>query len=382
MSNALTHEQVLRFVQQAVGDDLHAKRVLSLANATLGTIHAASLSIRAMGLALAGARGLDGKHAIKQVDRLLSNPGLDVWRLFALWVPFVIAERKQVVVTLDWTDFEADDHSTLALQLVTRHGRTTPLVWKTVKKSELAGERNGHEDAVLERLHEVLPRDVEVTVLADRGFGDVALYELMDRLGFGYIIRFRGVVHVESSKGEVKPAREWVPDNGRPKRLLGARVTQARWPVGAVVCVQARGMKEAWCLAASSTEASASEVVQAYGRRFTCEETHRDVKDLRLGMGLSAMHVGDTARRDRLLLLSALAMALLTLLGAAGEATGLSRRFRADTRHKREYSLFRQGCLYYAALPTLREEWLRPLMEKFAELVREQAVFREAFGFV
>lgn len=30
----------------------------------------------------------------------------------------------------------------------------------------------------------------------------------------------------------------------------------------------------------------------------------------------------------------------------------------------------------------MREEWLRPLMEKFAELVRSHAVFQEAFGFV
>ncbi|WIG92879.1 hypothetical protein KGD87_19815 [Myxococcus sp. SDU36] len=57
----------------------------------------------------------------------------------------------------------------------------------------------------------MLPSDVEVTVLADRGFGDVALYELLDRLSFGYLIRFRGVVHVESAGGEVRKAKEWVP---------------------------------------------------------------------------------------------------------------------------------------------------------------------------
>jgi hypothetical protein len=33
-----------------------------------------------MGQALAQARGLVIKHAIKQVDRLLSNSDIDVWR--------------------------------------------------------------------------------------------------------------------------------------------------------------------------------------------------------------------------------------------------------------------------------------------------------------
>ena len=31
--------------------------------------------------------GLKGKHAVKQVDRLLSNSGIDVWDIFARWVP-------------------------------------------------------------------------------------------------------------------------------------------------------------------------------------------------------------------------------------------------------------------------------------------------------
>ncbi|MCY1040258.1 IS4 family transposase [Corallococcus sp. bb12-1] len=380
MAKSITHSEVHRFIEEAIGTDTHAKRVLSLSNATLGTVHAASLSVRAMGLVLSQARGLEGKHAIKQVDRLLSNKGVDVWRLFAQWVPFVVAERKAVTVTIDWTDFESDDHTTVAIQLVTRHGRATPLLWKTVPKSELAGQRNAHEDALLERLHQVLPSEVEVTVLADRGFGEVALYELLDRLG--YVIRFRGVVHVESADGEVRKAKEWVPLTGRPKLLRGARVTQSRFGVGAVVCVHQKGMKEAWFLAASSHEATATELVKSYGRRFTCEETHRDIKDLRFGMGLSAIAIGTCERRDRLLLLSAFAMALLTLLGAAGEATGLDRKFRADTRKTREYSLFRQGIIYYGALANMREEWLRPLMEKFAELIRAQAVFREAFGFI
>ena len=40
-----------------------------------------------IGQALAQARGLKTKHAIKQVDRLLSNEGIIVWDSFAGWVP-------------------------------------------------------------------------------------------------------------------------------------------------------------------------------------------------------------------------------------------------------------------------------------------------------
>ena len=52
-------------------------------------------------------------------------------------------------------------------------------MWKTVVKSELKDRRNEHEDALLERFREVLPAGVKATVLADRGFGDQALYEIL-----------------------------------------------------------------------------------------------------------------------------------------------------------------------------------------------------------
>ena len=40
-------------------------------------------------------------------------------------------------MAMDWTDFDVDNQATLALNLVTRHGRATPLVWLTVDKDEL-----------------------------------------------------------------------------------------------------------------------------------------------------------------------------------------------------------------------------------------------------
>ena len=58
------------FLNRVLMDDLHAKRVLSLANATLGVMTGATLAVSLIGQALAQARGLSAKSAIKQVDRL------------------------------------------------------------------------------------------------------------------------------------------------------------------------------------------------------------------------------------------------------------------------------------------------------------------------
>jgi Transposase DDE domain len=379
---AINEQQVHEYLNHLFEEDLHAKRVLSLALATLGVIHAASLSVYAIGQALAIARGTKSKHGVKQVDRLLSNEGIDLWQLFSSWVPYVLGQRSEAVVSLDWTDFDADDHTTLVATLKTRHGRSTPLVWLTVHKSALKGMRNEVEDALLVRLHECIPAKVKVTILADRGFADQKLYALLGQLGFDFVVRFRQCITVTSQKGERSTAAEWVPEGGRARTLPQARITASRYQVGAVVCVKKKGMKEAWCLATSLQNVSASKVIGLYGRRFTIEETFRDIKDLRFGMGLSSMSIAEPERRDRLLLLGALAAALLTLLGEAGERLGMERYLKANTSKRRTYSLFRQGSLYYQAIPNMPEAQLRPLIELFSQLLREQPVFREVFGVI
>jgi hypothetical protein len=379
----LDRDRITKLVSTIFADDLHAKRVASLAGAAVGVLEGAALGIHAIGNALAVAEGLKSKHAVKQVDRLLSNEGIPVWSLFASWVPYVLGDRPEIVTALDWTDFDDDDQSTIVLSMITSHGRATPLLWKTVMKSELKGWRNEHEDVLLERFREVLPEGVKVTVLADRGFGDQALYELLkDQLGFDFIVRFRGVVKVTTVDGETKPAKEWVPSNGRPLRLRGARVTKSGREIGAVVCVKAKGMKEAWHLATSLGDKPGSEIVALYGKRFTIEESFRDQKNLRFGMGLSDTRIADPARRDRLLLVSAIAIVLLTILGAAGEAVGIDKWLKANTVKRRTISLVRQGLMHYAALPKMKLEMLEPLMAMFGEMLRAQRVFREVFGLI
>src|SRR4051794_38875990 len=117
------------FIDGLYGGELHAKRVASLAAATLGVMTGASLPVAMIGQALAQARGLVTKHAIKQVDRLLSNHGIDVWESFARWVPHQIGARQEALVAMDWTDFDHDDQATLVLSLVSGHGRAAPLLW-------------------------------------------------------------------------------------------------------------------------------------------------------------------------------------------------------------------------------------------------------------
>src|SRR5664279_3679296 len=219
----ITFKATHQFLSALFSEDVHAKRVYSLANATLGVISSASLAVNTIGQGLALARGRLTKHAIKQVDRLLSNQGIEVHELLMRWVPYVVGQRPNIVVAMDWTDFDADNQSTIMLSLISNHGRSTPLVWLTVDKTTLKNHRNAYEYRVLVRLAEALPADVKVLIVADRGFGDQKLYRVLtEELKFDYLIRFRGNIAVTSAEGETRTAANW-GWNGRTSANLAQR---------------------------------------------------------------------------------------------------------------------------------------------------------------
>ncbi len=373
-------KRVREMVAEVFGTTQHAARVQSLANAVVGITHVAVLAIHAIGQAYAQVAGITAKSGVKQIDRLLSNGNLVMDRALKTWVAFVVGARTEMVIALDWTEFDDDRHSTLAAYLVTLHGRATPLAWATHPKSSLKNNQKRFERELLEKLHEWIDPAVGITLLADRGFGDQKLYGYLDGLGWAYVIRFRGNIVVTAANGERKTAHDWVGPAGRARLLRGAKVTSDEFEVAAVVVVWDRKMKEPWSLATSFVRCTAGQVVKLYGKRFSIEETFRDQKDQHFGMGLKATHIRNAARRDRLLLLAAVAQALLTLLGAAAEEAGLDKYLKVNTVKRRTHSFFRQGLYWYHAIPNMRQEWLVALMNAFDRMVREHAALRAIFG--
>jgi hypothetical protein len=141
------------------------------------------------------------------------------------------------------------------------------LVWLTVDKRTLKDNRSRYEHRVLVRLAELLPADIKVCVVADRGFGDQKLYRVLtEELCFDYVIRFRGNIAVTATTGETRTAAAWVQASGRARVLRAAAVTADCYTVGTVVCVQDPDMKQAWCLAASSTNATAKRLAHLIHR--------------------------------------------------------------------------------------------------------------------
>ena len=166
---------------------------------------------------------------------------------------------------------------------------------------------------------------------------------MSEELKFDFVIRFRGNIAVTATDGEARAAADWVGAGGRARTLRGAAVTAQAYPVATVVCVRAKGMKEPWCLAASTADEPARALIKLYAKRWEIEGGFRDTKDLRFGMGLGSMHVSTPDRRDRMWLINAFAVVLLTLLGAAGEQLGYDRHLKTNTSRTARSSFGRGG---------------------------------------
>lgn len=376
----LNTDRVFDYVTSIFSETMHLKRVESLANAAIGLLYSEELILHKIGAGLAQAKGLDKKHATKQVDRLLSNKKFDIWEESAIWAAHIVSESHEIIVSMDWTDFDADNQSTIAVNLLTDHGRAIPLLWKTTNKNSLKNNRARYEDQILSRLKEILPTYIKVTVLADRGFCDQKFLKFIgEELGFFYIIRTKSNIYVTDQNGNMKLSKEWLRPDGHIKTLNNATITKDQYPVAKFVSTKKKGMKDSWYLVSNRADFTGTKIVRFYGKRWTIEPYFRDIKNQRFGMGLSSTHISTPARRDRLLFISAIAISLLTMLGAAGESIGFDRKLKVNTVKTRTHSLLNQGIFYYKFFNNFKPDEQLQLLNAFNAILENQSYWGNLF---
>ena len=296
-----------QFIGEVFGQELHAKRVLSLAGATLGAMRTCSLAVSVIGQGLALARGLETKHAVKQSTACCptqASTSMPCCRTgSAMWWA-----AQAITVAMDWTEFAADGQATLMLSLLCRHGRATPLFWLTVETATLKDRRNGYEYQALVRLAEALPIGIKVCLVADRGFGDRKLYRLLtEELKFDSSSASAATSRLPPPTA--RPARsDWVGKGGRARVLRGATVTADGLP-GPHRRLRAGQGHEGGLVPGQQHRPAAGQTHQALRPRWGIECGFSDTKDLRFGMGMGEIHVSSPARRDRLWLITAFTIA-------------------------------------------------------------------------
>jgi hypothetical protein len=182
---------------------------------------------------------------------------------------------------------------------------------------QLYKSQNSYEEGLLRLLVSMLPAGVKVIVLADRGFGGTERARTCQDLGVRFLIRIKPDVRVthDSYTGRLDdyPIRK-----GMWRVLAGARYRRDEAVTLNVVIRWKKGLPkkrdEPWFLM-TDLVGNAVQLTELYARRMAIEELFRDGKDSRYGLGLGQAQVETAGRLDRLILIVALALILLSGLG-------------------------------------------------------------------
>jgi hypothetical protein len=295
-----------------VTTDLRLSQRKTLADLVESAVRVGKSTLSAIGR---GLRGVVAKHAIKRVWRFCDNDAVHPTDAMAGVLRRLLRQRKKVLlVALDWTDVRGF-HTLMAGAVL--KGRAIPLLWASYTQGELHRSQNTFEESLLRLLVTMLPPRVKVIVLADRGFGRAELARTCHDLKLRYLIRIKPDVCVThpSYTGRLDdyPLRK-----GCWRVLAGAEYRSDKAVTLNVVIRWQRGLPEhrdePWFLM-TDLPGNAVQLTTLYARRMAVEELFRDGKCGRHGFGLRHTQVTTTARLDRLILILALALILLTGLG-------------------------------------------------------------------
>lgn len=340
--------------------EIHAKRLASLLAAVEAVVTGSRLTLSDMG------RGLHGhvavKHNIKRIDRLLGNSSLhmEIPKLYEALARHCLDGIPMPLIAIDWSDLTLDRKWQLIRASVAIEGRSMTL-YEEVHPQSSATSATVHQ-AFLTQLSSMLPPSCVPILITDAGFRG-AWFRLVNRMGWYWIGRIRNRDMVSPAKDDTwvgcktlytratakaKSLGQYNYVRSHPlpcrlvliKRIKRDRHKKSRlgkWVHSSHSLKNARAQREPWLLAVSPKldHLSAQAVVAVYAQRMQIEESFRDLKSERFGLGFSANRSTQKDRLGVLLLVACLALFVLRLIGEVGKTRQLAFQFQSNTRRSR-----------------------------------------------
>lgn len=276
---------------------------------------------------------------IARLRRWLSNPQLDVWRLYEPVLAQALRgwQTAQAYVILDGLAVFGDRWQIFRLSL--QHGcRAIPLAWVVLPGKGLTQVEK--LSAMLARVAQFLaPRVKAVTLLADRGFRDCDWADWCLKIGWHYDLRLANNTYLVFDDGRCDSLEALVRP-GRRRYFQTVDLThQAKLRTN--VSVTWTTDTEPEMVAVMSDQPAGPQRLQEYARRMSIEQSFRD--DQSGGFDLEHTQLRHAERLERLLLAVALATLWCHELGEQVLRAGEDARREIDPGPKRELSLFQLG---------------------------------------
>jgi len=353
-------EKVLHKILENACAWMHAARRKALTVNVLAAIKERRVSVTGLGRAISSEA--KEKHCIKRADRLIGNHHLyreyrDVYFSIARTV---LGTAQRPVILIDWSDLDPRKEHFLLRAAVALEGRSLSLYEEVHELS--AKEKPQVHRRFLRRLKALLPDTCRPILVTDAGFR-TPWFKLVEQMGWDWVGRLRNRHLVRESEQD-----EWFRSDelyalasATPKSLGQMQLTRRgpischfvlykgkpmgrskRTATGERACSAhsekcAKREREPWLLVTSLpiTAKLAKRIVSIYKTRMQVEESFRDVKTVRYGMGFELNQSRSAERLQILLLVAMIATFVLWLLGMAARLTGQHLQYQANSIRKR-----------------------------------------------
>ena len=330
-------------------DQRHLKTAV---NMIVGLILSSSISLTGW-IPYTLSRALQAQSVQRRFARWLDNDRLDVHLLYTPLIQEALTAwgKATLYLALD-TTMLWDQYCMIRLSVIYR-GRAVPLAWRVIEHRSAQVAFRVYRD-LLQRVAKIVPSGTrQVVLLADRGFADVALMRLCDRLGWGYRLRIKSNFLVYRRGHGSAFVKQLLPQRrGKAVFLHYVTLTGERYGPVHVALAHPPDEQDPWLIVSNTL--TGLQTFQDYGLRFDIEENFLDDKSN--GFQLEDSKLRSAAAIERLFF--GLATATLYLVVQGSEVVAQGRRREVDPHWFRGSSYLKIGW-----------QWLKHAMIKGWQLI-------------
>lgn len=336
----------------------HRGRETAVARSVQALLVGQRLSLTHLGRSRPGTA--HAKHHIKAVDRLLGNPHLhrETPAIYREIAERLLEGVDRPIIVVDWSDFELGREWVMLKAAVPVGGRAIAIYQRVFPFSRYNSP--GAHREFLQELKSIVPASCRPVIVTDAGFRG-PWFRAVEAIGWHWVGRIRNRIkyfHEQTGRWRYTDSlyREATPKvkhlgrvalsrrHGYEFNLYLVRAYTLRrgrrrntGPKQQNTTLYRRLHRAPWLLATSLSHGlrMGNWVKSLYGKRMQIEETFRDLKCHRWGLGLRYALSHSAARLQTLLLIGALATLVHWISGLFALETGQARTFQANTERRR-----------------------------------------------
>lgn len=341
---------------------MHKVRQASLRSCLYSLLSGSSATVTDIG------RGIDSatleKHRIKRADRLLSNTHLyrEINTIYSSLTAHLTTGLTRPIILVDWSDLDPYKRHFLLRASLAVNGRGLTLYEEV--HSINTKEKPATHKRFLECLHQMMDKTSRPIIVTDAGFKS-PWFRQVKALGWDFVGRVRKphlyttdnqqwqCISVLYKQATTRPrALKAAISKSNPfachlviikqKKIGRKRLNRSGKPKQSKASlVHERSANDPWLLSTSlpMDEHLSREVVNIYRSRMQIEESFRDIKSERFGLGFNHNHTYKLMRMKVLVLLATLAHWTLMMIGIISTAANQHYQYQVNsTRHKRTLS--------------------------------------------